>query len=78
MWEVVQANGTWIVLGIAFLLMMRMHGGGMGCGAGHGGHNETREPAPPAGTAPPSTSDQTPRQPEEIGSASGRYGSHRH
>ncbi len=32
MWEFLQAYGSWVVLGVFFLLMLRMHGGG-GCGA---------------------------------------------
>ena len=72
MWEFIQANSTWIVLGVFFLLMMRMHGGGMGCGAGHAGHGDAQEPAPPAGTTPRTVSDQPRRQREEVGSGSGR------
>jgi hypothetical protein len=46
MWEFLQTYGIWILFGIMFLLMMRMHSGGMhgggGCGMGMGDeqHNE--------------------------------------
>lgn len=36
--EFLQAYGGWILIGVLFFLMMRMRGGGMGCGMGHGGH----------------------------------------
>lgn len=41
MWEFLQNYGIWILFGILFLLMMRMHGRGMhggggGCGMGMG------------------------------------------
>ena len=39
MWEFIQANATWIILGVFFVLMLRMHGGA-GCGMGHGGHED--------------------------------------
>lgn len=35
MWEFLQANSTWIILGVGIVLMLAMHGGH---GAGHGGH----------------------------------------
>lgn len=37
--EFLQVYGSWILIGLFFLAMMRMHGshGGMGCGMG-GGH----------------------------------------
>lgn len=47
MWQFLQTYGIWILFGIFFILMMRMHGGGMhghgmggGCGMGmnHDGH----------------------------------------
>lgn len=43
--EFLQAYGSWILFGLFFLVMMRMHGsqGGMGCGMGghdHGGRAE--------------------------------------
>ena len=37
MWEFIQANWLWILLGVSFLFMFRMHGAG-GCGMGHGSH----------------------------------------
>lgn len=36
MWEFLQANSSWIILGVSFLLMMAMHGG-------HGGHSGTHD-----------------------------------
>lgn len=43
MWQFLQTYGIWIVFGIFFLLMMRMHGGGMGgCGMGMG-HDRSDE-----------------------------------
>ncbi len=46
--EFIQANASWIVLGVFFVLMMRMHGsgGGMGCcgGAHQHGHQHDGEP----------------------------------
>ena len=49
MWQFLQTYGIWILLGALFILMMRMHGGGMhghgmggGCGMGmeHDQHDE--------------------------------------
>lgn len=37
MWEFLQANWLWIVLGLSVLFMFRMHGSG-GCGMGHSSH----------------------------------------
>ena len=39
MLEFLQTYGTWIVFGIFFVLMLRMHGGG-GCGMGHQDHTD--------------------------------------
>lgn len=54
MWQFLQTYGFWIVFGIFFLLMMRMHRGGMGgmhgngmgggCGMGMG-HDQSNEPS---------------------------------
>lgn len=44
MWEFIQANGVWILLGVFLLLMLRMHAGGAGCGMGHGSHGNDEEP----------------------------------
>jgi len=33
--EFFQAYGSWILIALFFLLMMRMHGSGGGCGMGH-------------------------------------------
>lgn len=76
MWEFIQANFTWIALGVFFLLMMRMHGGGMGCGGGHGDHGGKQEPAPPAGTTPRTVSDRQPGEREPVGSGSAGHGGH--
>ena len=49
MWQFLQTYGIWILIGIFFVLMMRMHGGGMhgrgmggGCGMGmdHDEHDQ--------------------------------------
>ena len=45
MWEFLQAYGVWIVFGLFFLFMLRMHGGG-GCGMGHDQHSGHQEPKP--------------------------------
>lgn len=39
MGEFLQAYGFWIVFGLFFVFMLRMHAGG-GCGAGHGSHQQ--------------------------------------
>jgi hypothetical protein len=51
MLEFVQAYGNWIVLGLLFLLMMRLHGshGGMGCGMGSHHHQPTGSHDPEPG-----------------------------
>lgn len=36
MLEFLQSYGTWIILGVVFVLMLQMHGGGGGCGMSHG------------------------------------------
>lgn len=38
--QFLQSYGIWIVAGVFFLLMMRMHAGGAGCGMGHGDHQQ--------------------------------------
>lgn len=40
MWEFLQANSSLILFGLFVVVMLFMHGG-MGHGAGHGGHNRT-------------------------------------
>jgi hypothetical protein len=53
MWEFLQNYGIWIVFGVLFLLMMRMHRGGMhgngmggGCGMGMShDHNQHNDPS---------------------------------
>lgn len=51
MWQLLQTYGSWILFGIVFLLMMRMHSGGMhGHGGGHGmgmGHQQDEESSAP-------------------------------
>ncbi len=51
MWDFLQTYGIWIVFGIFFILMMRMHSGGMhgkgmggGCGMGMQ-HDQSEEPS---------------------------------
>jgi hypothetical protein len=47
MWQFIQTYGLWIVFGIFFLLMMRMHFGGMGgMHGGGGGMNMDRSEEP--------------------------------
>lgn len=36
------AYGGWILIGLVFLLMLRLHGSGAGCGVGHGDRSEPR------------------------------------
>ena len=49
MWQFLQTYGPWMLFGLVFLLMMRMHSGGMhGYGGGHGmGHYQDEEPSAP-------------------------------
>lgn len=42
--ELIQANISWIVLGLMFFLMMRMHGSGAGCCGGHQHSAQPRRP----------------------------------
>lgn len=53
MFEFVQTYGSWIVLGLLFLVMMRMHGshGGAG-GCGMGCHDHSRERSAEAQDSP--------------------------
>lgn len=51
MLELLQANASWIVLGLLFLLMMRMHGGGLRHGTQQGGPDEDREAVAGSGSA---------------------------
>lgn len=44
MWEFLQAYGSWIIGGLLLLLMLRMHSGGMGCGAVHSDHAQRASP----------------------------------
>ena len=48
MWEFLQAYGSWIIGGLLLLLMLRMHGGGMGCGGGQSDHAQSAPPDNPA------------------------------
>ncbi len=49
--EFLQTYGYWIIFGLLFLLMMRIHGsyGGMGCGMGSHDHARTRTEEEPDG-----------------------------
>lgn len=38
MWAFLQTYGIWILFGLYFLWMLRMHAGGRGCGMGHQQH----------------------------------------
>ncbi len=50
MWEFLQAYGTWILFGVFFVFMLRMHTSG-GCGMAHEQHSDPsttkRAPAEP-------------------------------
>ena len=48
MLEFVQTYGSWIVFGLFFLVMMRMHGGHGGMGHGAGGHRQSSDSHDPA------------------------------
>lgn len=52
--QFLQNYGIWIVAGVFFLLMMRMHAGGAGCGMGHGDQKQApdsqRQPTGDAAT----------------------------
>ncbi len=52
--QFLQAYGGWIVIGLFFLFMLRLHGSGAGCGMGHDDHREPRD----AGQQPPPTTDE--------------------
>ncbi len=62
MFEFVQAYGSWIVLGLLFLVMMRMHGshGGMGCGMGSHDHSRDRSDTTQGSQGDESGPDQNP------------------
>lgn len=64
--QFLQNYGIWIVAGLFFLLMLRMHAGGAGCGMGHGDQQQapdarrqatgdTATDEPSATTAPTTT-----------------------
>ena len=38
MWAFLQTYGIWILFGLYFLWMLRMHASGRGCGMGHSHH----------------------------------------
>lgn len=42
--QFLQAYGGWIVLGLFFLFMLRLHGSGSGCGMGHDDHRAAHDP----------------------------------
>ncbi|MFQ6058532.1 MAG: hypothetical protein ACE5MB_06620 [Anaerolineae bacterium] len=48
--EFLQAYGSWILFGLFFLVLMRMHGsrGGMGCGMGGHQHQAEEDQETPA------------------------------
>ena len=49
--EFLQANVGWILLGVFFLFMLRMHGGGLGMGHDHGmSQHPTDDPRQDAGS----------------------------
>lgn len=75
MWEVIQANGTWIVLGLFFVLMIGMHGGGMG----HGSHaDHSKKEAPPAEPPVPVTPGRRSERRDQVGAGSGGSAEHGH
>ncbi|MBI4504151.1 MAG: hypothetical protein HY691_01330 [Chloroflexi bacterium] len=56
--QFLQSYGVWIIAGVFFLLMLRMHAGGAGCGMGHGDHQQApdsrRQPVDDAASDEPS------------------------
>lgn len=42
MWTFLQTYGIWILFGLYFLWMLRMHASGRGCGMGHTQHPSDR------------------------------------
>ncbi len=46
MWEFLQTYGIWILFIVFFVLMMRMHGMGGGCGMGHDEHSNRQRAVP--------------------------------
>lgn len=61
MLEFFQAYGSWILFGLFFLIMVRMHGSGGGCGMGRQHHTE--EPTPKATGADEKADQATNKQP---------------
>ena len=70
--EFIQANTSWIVLGVLFVLMMRMNGaGGMGCSGGHQHGQQDREPDQSERSLPEPRQEETGLQKEKEPLASG-------
>ena len=67
MLEFFLAYGSWIVFGLFFLLMLRMHGSG-GCGMGH--HQRGEQPAQKATGTDKDGDDAPDRQPPAKRSSS--------
>jgi len=59
MLEFVQTYGSWIVFGLLFLVMMRMHGGHGGTGHGADGHGQPSDGHDHDSAAPEVTGAQT-------------------
>lgn len=55
--EFLQSYGTWIILAGFFILMLRMHTGGGGCGMGHADHDTSAKSEQDRATSP-TTADQ--------------------
>ena len=59
MLEFVQTHGSWIVFGLFFLVMMRMHGGHGGMGHGASCHGQPSDSHDHGAAAPEATGAQT-------------------
>lgn len=72
--QFLQAYGGWLLIGLVFLLMLRLHGRGAGCGMGHGDHSELRDASQrpsPATDDPSVQTKSTKGRPPTTGGAGG-------
>jgi hypothetical protein len=83
MWEFIQANWLWFLVGGSFLLMFRLHGAG-GCGMGHGSHggshqheHESSTDTDAADQSVPRSAGSTSADPANNGPAVGTPAGHR-
>lgn len=74
--QFLQAYGGWILIGLFFLLMLRLHGSGSGCCMGHRDHAQPRDASQRPSPTADDPSDQSKFPKGQPPTTSGAHGCH--